>query len=212
MQTFNFNDFLVRQGPLEGVELFELFDKSIIPKPVKDQIWVAGGAIRRTIANQPLDTDVDYFFKKGSKSLDFKGLLSQRNENDVEVLRKTDTATTYVVRYTNDNQQTSTIKVQEIKVDFYDSIEQLLNTFDFTICQFAYDGENLHCGDYSLHDLGRKRLVINNITYPVASLRRLIKYTQQGYYACQGTMTQFLETTIDNPHLLQNTKEISSMD
>ena len=205
MQTFNFNDFLIRQGPLEEVELLNLFD--FLPKPSKDRMWIAGGAIRRAISNQPIDTDVDYFFKRRSKPFDFPEWFESIN-HECKIVRETDTNTTYEVRYDG----TKTIKVQAIKINFYDSPKDLLDSFDFTICQFAYDGEDLYCGDYSLHDLGRKRLVINNISYPVASLRRLIKYTQQGYYACQGTMTRFLETISDNPQLLQNTREVSSID
>lgn len=212
MQTYNFKDFLLRQTTLQEVELFKLFSDKILPIPEKDKFWIAGGAIRRTITNQPLETDVDYFFKRDALDYDFKGHLLDMLGKSVEILRQTDINTTYKVNYLNNENQRKEIKIQEIFVNGYDSPEELLKSFDFTICQFAYDGENLYAGDYSFHDLGRKRIVINNITYPVSSMRRLIKYTQQGYYACQGTMTSFLNIVSANPDLLKNTAMISSID
>lgn len=34
-------------------------------------------------------------------------------------------------------------------------------------------------------------------------MRRLIKYTKQGFYACNGTMSTFLEKVIENPSMLE---------
>lgn len=218
MQVFNVNQFLERQIVLDNVELFKLFDLAI-PKPQKNGPWIAGGAIRRTLCNEPLVTDIDYFYKDGEElSFNMKVLLeklAKENGGRIKSTTVETNATTYDVEYkANDEKEecTKSIKVQEILIDSYRSPEHLIDEFDFTICQFAYDGDKLYCGDHSLWDLARKRLVINKITYPVASMRRLIKYTQQGYYACHGTMNQFLETIVKHPELLHNTADISSLD
>ena len=97
--------------------------------------------------------------------------------------------------------------VQLIKTNYYDSPETLLNTFDFTLCQFAIEVNKtgvLYCGDTALYDVARKRLVVNQIEYPVASLRRMIKYTQQGFYACEGCLTEFLKIVSEQPELITN--------
>jgi hypothetical protein len=57
-------------------------------------------------------------------------------------------------------------------------------------------------GEYALLDVMRKRIVINKITYPVSSLRRLIKYTHQGYYACNGCLQELLTFAADNKNLV----------
>ena len=67
------------------------------------------------------------------------------------------------------------------------ALSAVQDRFDYTICQFAVDTNGmLWCGDHSLWDLARKRLAVHRITFPVSSLRRLLKYTSKGFYACSG--------------------------
>jgi hypothetical protein len=87
-----------------------------------------------------------------------------------------------------------TIRVQLIKVSFYADLEAVLGSFDFTLCQLGWEPktDDFICGDTSLYDIANKRIVMNKLQFPVASLRRIIKYTNQGFWACQGAMTEFL--------------------
>ncbi len=59
MATFNLVSFLARSGitdsRLESLALALPFRLS------KDGPWIAGGAVRRTLIGQPLDSDVDVF-------------------------------------------------------------------------------------------------------------------------------------------------------
>jgi len=65
----------------------------------------------------------------------------------------------------------------------------------------AFDGTTLTVGDFTLWDLGRKRLAVHRITFPVSSMRRVLKYTRQGFYACNGALNSLLRATADNPEL-----------
>jgi hypothetical protein len=206
MQTFNFVQFINKQTA-NGIEpdIFKVF-KIIPPINHKDGVWLAGGAIRRALLNEPLSSDVDLFFKdeaslakyraeitKASETNGFKIISEKENENNIQITIKTSDG--------------RIIPIQLIKIRYYNTIEEILGSFDFTICQFGYDGVNLYCGDTALWDLGRKRILVNNITYPVASLRRLIKYTQQGFYACQGALNEFLLCVTENPEKLNNNSQ-----
>lgn len=186
MQILNFKNFAAKYLGTDEIQLEKVL--AALPKVSKNGPWICGGAIRRTINKENLDSDFDFFFNSELQAIEFvinikvspliKVISEKENEFNVslqlEILDKK-------------------IEVQVIKMSYYKSIEDCLDSFDFTICQFGYDGENLVCGDTALYDLGRKRLMLNKLTYPVASFRRVLKYTKQGYYACSGFMQEFLK-------------------
>lgn len=165
------------------------FEKTITPilrEVGKIDGYLAGGAIRRTFLSEAtIKSDYDFFFKNESAFTLAKNYW----------LSKTDSS---IIR---ENEQNLSILcdgkiIQLIKIAYYNTVEDLLNSFDYTICQFAIDLSESNYFIYSsptaMFDLGGKKLVVNKITYPVASLRRLIKYTQQGFYACEGCLKELL--------------------
>jgi len=93
--------------------------------------------------------------------------------------------------------------VQCIRFSFYQSAEAVIDSFDYTICMLAFDGATLTLGDFTLWDLGRKRLAIHKITYPVATMRRMLKYASQGFTACKGCLATILTETANQPELRQ---------
>jgi hypothetical protein len=78
----------------------------------------------------------------------------------------------------------------------------VIDSFDFTICQFAFDGASIYMGDWSLYDLARKRLVPHRVTYGVSTIRRIIKYCNQGYTVCSGGLAQILGEVAKNPAII----------
>ena len=94
--------------------------------------------------------------------------------------------------------------IQLVKIDYYQTVDDLLDTFDFTITQFAYDGNYLYCGDYSLWDLSRRKLALHKMTYGVATMRRMLKYTNQGFEACAGVMQSILQSVVDDPNVINS--------
>lgn len=52
---------------------------------------------------------------------------------------------------------------------------------------------------HSLWELSRNKLALHKLTYGVAPMRKLIKYTNQGFTACAGTMQSILEATVKEP-------------
>lgn len=169
--------------------------------------WLAGGALRRTIAGQKLESDFDYFFASQEQFdafcqqvKDSGGWQKSANEHNVTFglpsVRPESVGDDEFTKYQPE------IEVQAIKIRWYSSIDEVLDSFDFTICQFGYDGEHLVCGEYSLWDLGRKRLVPHRLTYAVASFRRLLKYTRQGYSICGGGLANMLEQVVSDPSVV----------
>jgi hypothetical protein len=151
---------------------------------------LCGGAIRRTIMKQPLDSDFDFFFLENEYEKNVHEASNLLHKNSFKKTHENRFAQTWVK---------DGLKVQLITKSYKD-IESILDSFDFTICQFALHMGILHCGEYSLWDLGRRRLSPHKITYPLASMRRVIKYTKQGLYACEGCIQTIMQTALDNPN------------
>jgi hypothetical protein len=192
VQSYNFEKFLARynDNPKENLMIFDILEE--LPE-ITEGVWLAGGALRRTLIGQNLDSDIDFFFK-GKTHLDhFRAYLRQ-----LGATKKNETQHQETFLLTPEGWE-EPIEVQLIKIGYYEDVEALLDSFDFTCTQFAYDGRNLYAGEYSLWDISRKRLAVHKITYAVASMRRLIKYSNQGFTVCAGCMAEFLTEVAEDP-------------
>jgi len=195
MNKFNLQDFLARSTDKPYEETTLAMALGELPYLSKQGPWVAGGALRRTLLGQEPESDFDLFFRDKDQLADCKTLLesmgfTQRKETEHHVH-----FTGMLAGKERD--------VQLIRFAYYAIAQEVIESFDFTICQFAFDGETLYCGDYALWDLGRKRLAINKITFPLSTMRRVLKYTRQGFNACPGCLTAILTATSNNPQLME---------
>lgn len=158
--------------------------------------WLGGGAIRRTLIKQPLDSDFDFFFN----SVDSKDQFVERTKGlGFSITRETKHHTELKGKLSNSE---IPIIVQAIHFKYYNNTEEVLDSFDYTISQFVYDGDNLHTTTEALWDLGRRKLALHRVTYPVATMRRMLKYCNQGFTACGGCMADLYVKTMDNPDAL----------
>ena len=194
MQKFNFKEFLSRYQ--DGVDDNELFlTLKELPNLSPDGPWLAGGALRRTCKGQPLDSDFDFFFKNEEQ---YENFCKNVKQLGFEETAKNEHNTTFAGTIAKKN-----VLVQAININFYDSIQDVLDSFDFTITQFGFDGSDLYSGEYALWDLARNKLALHRLTFGVSTVRRMIKYTKQGYTACQGTFVDILNSIVKNPHLIE---------
>lgn len=197
----NFDRLLRRQtaGGFKGTQLDGALDR--LPCVSSVGPWLAGGAVRRTLLGTSLaESDYDFFFRTQQQYDDFCEWMI-----DIHALKIAETPlqTTWTVFADEPASGQLPLKVQAIRVAFYESPEALLDTFDFTICQLVYDGTDLICGEYALWDLGRKLLVPHRVSFGVATLRRIIKYTKQGFYICGGGLGNILEQVVASPDIIR---------
>lgn len=179
--TFDFAEFCARSD-CDAAELDRVL------AAIGNGAWCAGGAIRRTLMKQPLDSDFDFFFRSAEALAEWEKKLPAT----LSLFRETEHH-----KHWKGTVEGSAIpvEIQAIRFRYYDSAEAVIDSFDYTITQFARDGSKLVTTPEALWDLGRKRLAIHKVTYPVATMRRMLKYTRQGYTACAGCMaTLFRET------------------
>lgn len=96
-------------------------------------------------------------------------------------------------------------KVQVITRYSPQSPEAIFNTFDFTINCGAYDGTTFYCHDRFWQDIASRRLVVNNLFFPLKTLERVAKYSRRGYTVCPVGLLSIaksinsLEIDWDNP-------------
>lgn len=200
MDRFNLIEFLGRfvDNPDQS-PLFEL--ATSLPTVTPSGPWVAGGAIRRTLLQEPLASDIDYFFRDEELKAAFVADLETRGASKVH---ENEHATTFNIQIDGKGKP---VVVQAITLAYYPTLEAVLDSFDFTITQFGYDGEDLVCGQFALWDLVRKKLALHKLTFGVSTVRRLIKYTRQGFTACSGVLASILEATVADPQTIHRETE-----
>lgn len=193
--NYNLMDFLSRSTdrPFSETTLSGILDD--LPILSANGPWLAGGALRRTIQGKEPDSDFDFFFKDANQLSSFEAELMEKGLLKV---KETEHHLQYSGRVGSSERSRD---IQLIRFKFYQDAEEVVESFDFTICQFAFDGTDLITGDFSLWDLGRKRLAVHKITFPVSSMRRVLKYTRQGFTACNGCLATLLRATAENPEL-----------
>ena len=158
--------------------------------------WIAGGAIRRTIAGDALDSDFDFFFATPEQFSEFVDGLESRGARKVS---ENEFNVSYELPA---HEGQPSLKVQAIRASYTPTLEAMLETFDFSLCQCGYDGSDMVLGEWTLYDIARKRLVPGKISYGVSSLRRMLKYTKQGYTVCSGGLSSLLEQVVQNPSII----------
>lgn len=195
--TFDLEDFLARSTDASFSDTTLAGILKSLPAISKDGPWIAGGALRRTLLGKEPESDFDFFFRDADQLAGFTSALEAAGLSKVR-------ETTHHVHYRGKLGNSGVDRdIQCIRFAFYQNAEDVIDSFDYTICQLAFDGKTLTLGEFTLWDLGRRRLAIHKITYPVATMRRMLKYTSQGFTACAGCMAKILTETATKPEILQ---------
>lgn len=135
-------------------------------KPIK--YWIAGGAVTAAIT--------------GDKINDFD-LFSPTPELLRDKLKEAVGFATFEHGFFT-NFRIANQKVQVITRYSPESQEAIFNTFDFTINCGAYDGLTFAHHDRFWQDIATKRLVVNELFFPLKTMERVAKYSRRGYKVC----------------------------
>lgn len=143
-----------------------------------DGVWIYGGSIRDSIINTKFD-DIDVF----GKNVDVLKSFVEKNLDGYKQVFSNEALATY---------KNHEYKVQVINRHIFDNIHDLIDSADFTICQFAFDGENVFCNPNALIDLFNRKLVVHKLKDDTIldSLRRMQKYIKKGYTICNGGLIE----------------------
>lgn len=161
---------------------------------LSSNVWLGGGALRTLLDSDtvskfsPEVTDIDLFFHSPEGSRVIKTFFDEQTSSWKKVFECPEGKLT-----TYKNTKTGW-KVQLITVNYYPNAEALLESFDFTVTQFATDGEYFWMGESSYDDVTNKRLRWNVITYPSSSLHRMTKYVKKGFHMREEDYNEFVAT------------------
>jgi hypothetical protein len=139
--------------------------------------WVAGGAVRAVLSNEKIN-DFDLYSSNPS-DLENKVAGSTIGKKIVEDKSKS------ISFYRTDASIYENKLLQVIKVAYDDPIKTI-ESFDFRVCQAAYDGEYLYFHHMFFVDLAAKQLIyvedsIHNQYSPISPFFRVMKYIKKGY-------------------------------
>lgn len=84
-------------------------------------------------------------------------------------------------------------KIQLIKTRYHEDINELVNSFDISVCQIATDGSRWYVGENFIQDLNDRRLRITQ--YNQHSLKRMIKYWAYGFTPDDETIQRVIDNS-----------------
>lgn len=174
----------IPNGP--GMKQLESITKVIPPLCLKNGPWIAGGAARRLLLGERLDSgDIDLFFS------DYKSWNHCcESLSGYRVIIKTKRATTYDV---------NGFKVQCIRRNFYKSLINLFQDFDFSACQIATDGRNFSCAEQTRLDILNQvlRFAPGGTIAKHTLIQRMSKYVNHGLIPEPGMFELVVKSGLD---------------
>jgi len=141
-------------------------------KYLNDNIYLAGGSLRTVLKCSTEEVnDFDLFFK----SLDeVQPLYDRLLKDGFELVYSCPDGFLYSFKRGKH-------KIQLICEVEYATPYVLLNSFDVSGCIFCWHMGSLYFSREAVRSVFIKNLRVNNVTFPVATLKRIVKYAQKGY-------------------------------
>ena len=167
----DYSYFSVEELKERAPKKMEVFEKLL--KNLPHSTWIAGGFVKWLFNQDEKFRDIDLFvldeshFERVKSHLlsnpQTKSLLSNNFQETFELVSEGDIFTLQLIKIHGPN------------------IESIMDKFDFTICQFGFDGSEFVIGKWSFLDEAQKRLVPLPTYNAIATTKRILKYVSQGY-------------------------------
>lgn len=169
----------------------DYYPVSIIEPNIDNGPWIAGGAVMRWFQNNPVGlSDIDVFCASEEQFTQLKNRLLQEYKGQTSVRFESDNAITLDLYNTDRGVPNSSWVIQLIKKHYFNNVDELLDKFDLSVCQFATDGNEYVCGDTTIVDLRDRLLRFRDIKPD--SLKRYIKYMAYGFKPEHGTYVKLI--------------------
>lgn len=151
---------------------------------------LAGGALRSLVDSSDTILDYDLFLIDSPEKETCKKNIIESWERSPELGRivfKCPQGKLYTFKSSNG------VKIQLIDKRPYKSCEDLVSSFDMTACSAVWDGVSFYKHERFIFDVLHKRLNMNSLEYPVATLKRLMKYQAKGYKLTNEASRSFID-------------------
>lgn len=152
----------------------------------ENKCWIAGGAVTSVFTNKPVnDLDI-YFPSKEAFSNVMAEIFEDRDSyvgfRDAQICHITDKS---ILLRSSDQD------VQFIIFRFFDNVEEIFESFDFTVNMGAYSfaDRNFYLHENFMRHNAQRMLKFNsNTAYPLISMVRVDKYRERGYTTSKQEM------------------------
>ncbi len=169
-------------------------------------VIIAGGFMTSLIEAEKDAKDIDFFFTSIQSFCEFTNyILDQKRVKSegcwaLEGYKLKDGCTLANInsyRYLTFVHPTKP-ELQLLKMVYYTDAAHVIDSFDLTVAQFAVEkGGKLTYNPLSFLDIARKRLCLHRLQFPSSTLRRIIKYSKKGFYACPGSLANICQQIKD---------------
>lgn len=150
---------------------------------LSDKAWLAGGALRSAL-NSECVNDYDLFF---ANSYEAARVEVELERLDAEVVFKCPQGKLTTMKLDG-------MKIQLITEFWYKDMDELIDSFDITACRFASDGKVMVTRYSSIRDTYNMKINLHNVTFPVATMKRVAKYVEKGYKLTTKAAIKFVNT------------------
>lgn len=146
---------------------------------------IAGGSILSIFNNTEIN-DVDLYFRSANDMSDFL-------HNEMEG--------TWIIAHTKKAFlfKCDSVKIQTIYFKYFNSPEEIFDTFDFTVCMAAFDFKSekfvLH-EDFLRHNVSKILKFNERTAYPIVSALRVTKYRNKGFSISKPEYIKILLTIL----------------
>lgn len=165
---------------------------SIIWPDMKNGPWIAGGAALRWYQGLPVgDNDIDIFCANSMQAtmlvekIKSYGRFSTKHESDNAI----------TLSYYNKDNKYWTLQI--IKRRFFNSLQEVVDSFDISVCQIGTGGMEWLLGQDTARDIREHNLRMRLPLQPDAA-KRLVKYWTYGYRPVEGLLDDVLNNPIAN--------------
>lgn len=162
----------------------------VIEPDINNGPWIAGGAPLQWYQNKSVKQgDIDVFCRNKKQADDvIKRVLAHSSRGAGSATFQTDNATT--IEFGDPIEKMDSWKIQVITCKYFNSIEEVIKSFDITVCQVATCGYEWIVGPQTVKDINQKSLRFNR--YTPDSVKRLTKYWCYGYTPVNGTLSEIM--------------------
>lgn len=157
---------------IEDIELQSEDDEILDMVKNNDGVILGGGYFRKLVDEDDVLCDYDIFFTKNDAIEKLKNHLELLGYRQVFACPKGELFT---------YKKQDGVKVQLITKFIYSNLREMVDSFDLTACCAGWDGEMFESNRRFIFDVKSKRINLNKVTYPVATMNRIAKYTGKGY-------------------------------
>lgn len=156
---------------------------TVVDPNLKTGPWIAGGACLRWYQNQPVgESDIDVFCADAKQAAD--AIQRVKDTGRFSVKYESPNATTFSYWAQEGHDQWT---IQIITRRFFNSIEDVIRSFDITVCEIGTCGNEWITGSFTARDIREQNLRFK-LPLQADAVKRLTKYWTYGYRPVEGTV------------------------